>query len=316
MMLNEADIAKDTLTHFTKEESKTIEILVQKSDSIVSRDEIAQAVWGERWLKKYSDWQIDRLIYLVRRKLSSKYTVKTIRNRGYVLISSKSSIPSTPTFPVEGTVPTQAYLEYMSNPQNPRKVLTDLFSVAKKEKIIINIKHPKLILVVNSFSADNVNAIAKYLSGSEVYFSNFDSRALILHQYQIDKLGLPLFHAVFDDLRHSRLADATFDLIINDFRLNFNTTHSQNQQSMENIFRLLKAKGQVLVSVVIDPRYKSLRLFQPWTFQAQEGLTRFCFTVPYYEKLFLDSGFKIVADFDKNYGRLWHPPYRRFVLTK
>jgi len=316
MMLNEADIAKDTLTHFTKEESKTIEILVQKSDSIVSRDEIAQAVWGERWLKKYSDWQIDRLIYLVRRKLSSKYTVKTIRNRGYVLISSKSSIPSTPTFPVEGTVPTQAYLEYMSNPQNPRKVLTDLFSVAKKEKIIINIKHPKLILVVNSFSADNVNAIAKYLSGSEVYFSNFDSRALILHQYQIDKLGLPLFHAVFDDLRHSRLADATFDLIINDFRLNFNTTHSQNQQSMENIFRLLKAKGQVLVSVVIDPRYKSLRLFQPWTFQAQEGLTRFCFTAIYYQKLFQDSGFKIIADFDQKNGNSWHPPYRRYLLEK
>jgi len=315
-VLNEAKLAKDSLTHFTKEELSTLMILVQKSDSVASRDEIAQAVWGQNWLKKYSDWQIDRLIYLVRRKLSSKYTVKTIRNRGYVLISSKNTIPSTPTFPVEGTAPTQAYLEYMNNPQNPRKVLADLFSVAKKEKIILNIKRPKLILVINSFSADNVIATSRMFPGSEVYFSNFDSRALALHQHQIDKLGLPLFHAVFDDLRHSRLADATFDLIINDFRLNFNTTHSQNQQSIENIFRLLKVKGQVLVSVVIDPRFKSLRLYQPWTFQAQEGLTRFCFTAIYYQKLFQDFGFKIIADFDQKNGNSWHPLYRRYLLEK
>jgi DNA-binding winged helix-turn-helix (wHTH) protein len=315
-MLNEAKLAKDPLTYFTKEESKTLEALVQKSDSVVSRDEIAQAIWGQNWLKRYSDWQIDRLIYLVRRKLSSAYTIKTIRNRGYVFISNKSTIPHIPTPRVEGTTPTQSYLEYMNNPQNPRKVLFDLFSAAKREQILPKIKKTKLILVVNSFSADNVEAAAKVFPGSEVYFSNFDSRALALHQNQIDKLSLPLFHTTYDDLRHSRLADSTFDLIINDFRLNFNTTHLQNQLATGNIFRLLKTKGQVIISVVIDPRHKALRFYQPWTFQAQEGLTRFCFTTVYYQKLFQDCSFKIVADFDQKNGRLWRPSYRRFLLQK
>ena len=70
---------------FTRSEQHVYHILLQKSGMIVTRDEIAQSVWGERWLSKYSDWQIDRLIYLVRHKLPSGQSIKTLRNSGYVL---------------------------------------------------------------------------------------------------------------------------------------------------------------------------------------------------------------------------------------
>lgn len=80
--------------------------------------------------------------------------------------------------------------------------------------------------------------------------------------------------------------------------------------------RLLIRKGRVLISVVIDPRNKNNRLKIPWTFMAQEGLRRNCFTVPYYKHLFIQTGFKIVKEFDTEAGKKWNPPYRRFLLTK
>jgi len=307
-MQNESEYVK-TSVQLTKEESNTLNVLIQKSDLIVSRDEIAQSVWGEKWIVKYSDWQIDRLIYLVRKKLSPKFCIKTIRNRGYLLSKSGMVISKDLPIAVEGTLPTQGYLEYMNNPQNPRKVLKDLFAS-------INLsKQYKNILVINSYSYDNVDTMAKYYSDSNVYFSNFDQRALSLHQNRIDMLKLNNFKTINDDIRHSIFKDSYFDLIINDFRLNFNTTNLQNEQALKNIYRLLKPNGQVLVSVVIDPRNNTNRN-QPYTFQAQEGLTRFCFTYAYYQQLFIKNILKITSEFDTKNGQKWTPPYRRFLLKK
>jgi len=37
-------------------EEKLIRILFNKFNQIISRDEIAQGLWGSRWLDKYSEW--------------------------------------------------------------------------------------------------------------------------------------------------------------------------------------------------------------------------------------------------------------------
>lgn len=296
-------------TILTKSEQKVFDILLQKSDSIVSRDEIAQAVWGNNWLSKYSDWQIDRLIYLLRKKLSTKYKIKTLRNSGYILTTSEKTIPKMESTKVEGTLPTQEYLEYMNNTKNPRKVLKDLFkTIELKENF-------NRILIINSYSFDNVDMIAKIYKNSEVYFSNFDKRALKIHEERVDEFKLTNFKIVEDDIRDSIFNNNLFDLVINDFRLNFNTSDKQNINAVQNMYRILKKKGKCLVSVVIDPRYNTNRN-KPWTFVAQENLVRYCFTTDYYKNLFLECGFKIIKEFDLENGKKWNPPYRRFLLQK
>lgn len=305
----------------TKSEQKTFDILLKKSGRITSRDEIAQNVWGKLWLQKYSDWQIDRLIYLLRRKISSHYNIRTLRNSGYLLFPKGLAIPSLPPPDTTGTVPTQEYLEYMNNPKNKRRTLKDLF-----KNLPLKISAQK-ILVVNSFSADNVSAVFKQFPQATTYFSNFDLRALEIHQEKINELNARRFSTVLDDLRQSLFRNNFFDLIINDFRLNFNTNHRQNLQAMASTFRILKPRGKVLVSVVVDGRFESpkygcnqekapLNKYKPWTFKAQENLPRFCFTVPYYCWLFKDCGFQIGKEFDLKNGQSWILPYRRFLLKK
>ena len=159
-----------------------------------------------------------------------------------------------------------------------------------------------------------------------------------MHQERAEKMGLSNIHVNYDDIRNSNFKDKFFDVIINDFRLNFNLNDKQNTQAMKNIFRLLKAEGSILISVVVDARYESKRFGadqekaptnkdKPWTFAADEGLERKCFPVPYYKRLFKKSGFKIVKEFDIDEGKIWftkfkhyeethQPAYRRFLLKK
>lgn len=306
----------------TKSEQNAFNAMLAKSGSITSRDEIAQAIWGNKWLQKYSDWRIDRLIYLLRHKIPENFKIKTLRNSGYFLVNSEITIPKTVQEKVEGTLPTESYLEYMNNPANKRKVLKDLFAALKAKPFKLN-----NVLVINSYSFDNVDTIAKHYPDSKVYFSNFDSRAIKIHQERIEELKLKNFNAVHDDIRDTIFKDKMFDLVINDFRLNFNTTDSQNVAAIKNIYRITKPNSKVLISVVIDPRYENQRYgtnqenaptntHKPWKFVAEENLTRFCFTVPYYKRLFTDNGFKKFQEFDTKNGKIWNPPYRRFILTK
>ena len=144
-------------------------------------------------------------------------------------------IPKFPKYKVPGTHPTEKYLEYMNNPKNPRKVLKDLFKSIKLNKKYKN------VLIINSYSYDNVGSVNSNLKNlSCVYFSNFDGRALKLHRDEIENLKLNKFSTVLDDIRDSVFKDKLFDLVINDFRLNFNINNSQNIKAMENIFRILK----------------------------------------------------------------------------
>ena len=70
----------------TDQEIKAYQLLKNSNAKIVSRDDIAKAIWAEEWLEKYSDWAIDQLIHSLRDKIdaaeiTSKIT--TLRGKGY-----------------------------------------------------------------------------------------------------------------------------------------------------------------------------------------------------------------------------------------
>jgi len=138
-----------------------------------------------------------------------------------------------------------------------------------------------------------------------VIFTHFDERALAIHRRRVEELGLENITVIYDDIRQSRLADKSFSTVINDFRLNFNTDHYQNQQAIRNMKRVLKPGGTAFISMVVGKRKR-------W-FMAEEKLARLCFTADYYRKLFKNIGLKIVKEFELEEGQ--KPTYRRFLLT-
>jgi DNA-binding winged helix-turn-helix (wHTH) protein len=335
----------------TYSEEKILKVLFNKINQLVKRDDVGQALWGSQWLEKYSDYMIDTVIYRLRKKIIKPYKIITLKNRGFIL-SKKSEFTLNlnkflPIISPAGTYPHSEYIEYMNNPKNIRKTLSDLFLSLKKESVesklksIIGNQHSLSIIVINSYSHDNIDAMVNWLSKrhskDKIIFSHLDDRAIKLHQQRAFDLGLDHVEVLYDDIRKTRLAPGSFNLIINDFRLNFNSNHQQNIATMKNTNKILKAGGFALISVVVDARYESSRFGRdqekapinqnaPFTFKFKENLERYCFTIPYYKKLFIKSGFEIVKEFDISEGKTWfskekfipnhEPTYRRFLLKK
>lgn len=74
---------------FSKKEKKAFKVLIGKANSLVSRDDLAKAIWTINTEDNYSDWAVDRLIARLRLKIAGlgmpKEVVKTVRNKGYTL---------------------------------------------------------------------------------------------------------------------------------------------------------------------------------------------------------------------------------------
>jgi hypothetical protein len=58
---------------------------LSNTDVLIARDDVASQMWGEDWRSRYSDWALDQAIYSVKKVLPRNYTLKTIRNRGYIV---------------------------------------------------------------------------------------------------------------------------------------------------------------------------------------------------------------------------------------
>lgn len=116
----------------TKSENNLLLLLQNNLGEICSRDQIAKGLWGNLWIDKYSDWEIDAQIYHLRHKLGKSWMIKTVRNRGYALISKNKQplINNQIISPVKSPdfiLPPISYIDYMNNPQKARKTLADLF---------------------------------------------------------------------------------------------------------------------------------------------------------------------------------------------
>ncbi|KKT72707.1 MAG: hypothetical protein UW69_C0083G0004 [Microgenomates group bacterium GW2011_GWA2_44_7] len=68
-------------------EKRVLELFIKNQHSLCSRDMIAEAIWGNEALGKFSNWAIDRVVSRLRSKLPlvglPEKTIETLRGKGY-----------------------------------------------------------------------------------------------------------------------------------------------------------------------------------------------------------------------------------------
>ena len=86
------DVTRDPLSFVaqscTSAEMGIIKLFQTNIDKSISRDQIAQSLWGADWEDKYSDWAIDQAIHRLRSKLrdsASPYSIHTKKGVGFML---------------------------------------------------------------------------------------------------------------------------------------------------------------------------------------------------------------------------------------
>ncbi len=75
------------LLHFTKSQRNVLEYLQTHPGELISKDSLAQVLWGEQWADRYSDWAIDQLLSTLREKLAKlKLPGKIMTKKGEGII--------------------------------------------------------------------------------------------------------------------------------------------------------------------------------------------------------------------------------------
>lgn len=73
--------------HLSQSQRKVFAYLGQHPGEIVSRDKVAEILWGENWHERYSDWAIDQLIFAIREKMGpTKIKGKLVTKKGEGII--------------------------------------------------------------------------------------------------------------------------------------------------------------------------------------------------------------------------------------
>lgn len=71
----------------TKNEKLLLQKVLSQQKKILSREQLAQNLWGNDWEEKYSDWALDRLAYRLRNKLDElgvdSSLMKTKKKKGF-----------------------------------------------------------------------------------------------------------------------------------------------------------------------------------------------------------------------------------------
>lgn len=72
---------------FTPQEMRVLAYLLTHDGVVLSRDQMAEAMWGRNANEKYSDWAIDKLISTIRGKLDAlgfpSERLVTLKGRGF-----------------------------------------------------------------------------------------------------------------------------------------------------------------------------------------------------------------------------------------
>lgn len=79
---------KNLQIYLSPNEYEVLRLFLEKEGKLVTRDDIAQAMWGKSAFEKYSDWAIDQLISRIRNKLERfnlHKVIKTVHSKGYCL---------------------------------------------------------------------------------------------------------------------------------------------------------------------------------------------------------------------------------------
>ena len=75
---------KNTDLLLTDQENKVYKKLCNSKGELVTRDDIAQVLWENKYIEKYSDEGIDSVISRIRKKIP-EIEIKTLRKRGFIL---------------------------------------------------------------------------------------------------------------------------------------------------------------------------------------------------------------------------------------
>jgi DNA-binding winged helix-turn-helix (wHTH) protein len=76
---------KNLADFLTANELAIMELLWARGGGVVSREELAKRVWGEKMTEKYSDWAIDKMLARLRKKLgdsSQRRWIQVVKGRG------------------------------------------------------------------------------------------------------------------------------------------------------------------------------------------------------------------------------------------
>lgn len=86
VLLNGTDISD----RLTKGEVVVLRLLVAHRTRLVSREQVAQTIWGNEWAQRYSDWAIDKAMSRLRVSLEklglSADTIQTKKGQGFLMV--------------------------------------------------------------------------------------------------------------------------------------------------------------------------------------------------------------------------------------
>ncbi len=100
--LKRGNFVHSTTSHIAKtvelsgQELLTYNLLSSHPGEIVSKDQIAAAIWGETWEQKYSDWAIDKLISNLKKKLvdiEKPAKLQSFKKLGVMLVPLNQALP-------------------------------------------------------------------------------------------------------------------------------------------------------------------------------------------------------------------------------
>lgn len=84
IFLNQVPVSK----YFSRKEFRVVKLLLAHRGEVVSRDEIAEAIWPMAVEENFSEWAIDQLIKRLRERMSEllipKTVLKSVRGKGYL----------------------------------------------------------------------------------------------------------------------------------------------------------------------------------------------------------------------------------------
>lgn len=224
--------------------------------------------------------------------------------------------------------------------------LSDLFDsiyedkdVYEHIKILIYKKQSIQILLEGSSYIENISVIDDFLArrlNEQDSLILIDKDPLVVEKHaQHIKKNYPEknYKVTFGDMNELPFENSSFDLIINNFTVNFNIYERDDEKTISEIRRLLKPKQSIcLFSVGVRRDYDDIKygkdqelltarqINDPGFFYvpSNKEIRRICLSVPYYTRLFDKYNFYHVKFDVENGKNLFlketNISYRRFVL--
>ena len=88
---SESKSAAEFRVILSRQERRVFSRLQLHLNTIINREELAEAIWGKEWEDKYSEWAIDKLVQRLRDKILQSrlpFKIMTKRKQGFMMITS------------------------------------------------------------------------------------------------------------------------------------------------------------------------------------------------------------------------------------